>query len=300
MRKTVELLARAASCDATVLLTGETGCGKELAARALHAEGRRAGGPFEVLDCGAITPSLLADQLFGHVRGAFTGATNETPGVFERARGGTVLLDEIADLPLYLQPALLRICETGEVTRIGADRSIQVDVRIIASTRRNLADEVFSRRFREDLYYRLQVLPIQVPPLRERREDLPVLVASILAELGVQHPGPIEGQPLDELGRRHWAGNVRELRNLLARTVVLGEGEMRFAELCFEPEELPQLELDARASFADQRKSVLARFERAFFRQLLREHEGNLHQCARAAGLDRSYLRRMLRRYDLR
>jgi DNA-binding NtrC family response regulator len=300
MRRTFALLERAAACDASVLLGGETGTGKELAARAIHTEGRRAAGPFEVLDCGAIPAGLLASELFGHVRGAFTGAREDRAGIFERAHHGTVFLDEIGELPLELQPALLRACDRGEVTPAGGNLTRKVDVRVVAATHRDLAAEVLARRFREDLYYRLQVLPITLPPLRARKDDLPALCAHFLADLGLREPGPITGENLALLASHGWPGNVRELRNTLAQALSLSAPGARFTDLAIQlgpatasPEDDPS------APFSARKDAAIARFERDFLTDLMRQHDGNIKAASRGSGIERTQLKRMLRKHGL-
>ena len=299
MRRTFALLERAAACEATVLLGGETGSGKELAARAIHAEGRRARGPFQVLDCGAVPEGLLGSELFGHKKGAFTGASADRPGVFARAHGGTVFLDEIAELPLAHQAALLRVCDRGEISPVGGAGSERVDVRIVAATHRDLASRVLERCFREDLYYRLQVLPIVLPPLRGRPGDLPLLVAHLLGELGVRDPGPIEGAGLAALSGHAWPGNVRELRNVLEQAVALAGPRAQFAELRFSLQAPPAAGDDRQAPFQARKEAAIARFERDFLVELMRTHEGNIKRASRASGIERTQLKRMLRKHEL-
>jgi transcriptional regulator with GAF, ATPase, and Fis domain len=225
MRELFGLLAKIAPTEATVLVEGETGVGKELVARALHARSRRHGRPFLVLDCGAVPPSLIESELFGHERGAFTGAVAARAGVFERAHGGTLFLDELGELALELQPKLLRVLETGELTRVGGERPIRVDVRVVAATHRDLPRMVGERRFREDLYYRVAVIRVRVPPLRERREDIPLLAAAFARQVGAGAALPdVALEAVFETYRRHdWPGNVRELRNAVERALVLAD-----------------------------------------------------------------------------
>jgi DNA-binding NtrC family response regulator len=302
MRKVFTLLERAAQSDVTVLIEGETGTGKDGAAQAIHALGARTRGPFEVLDCGAQVPALLASELHGHVRGSFTGAAQDRAGVFERAHGGTVFLDEIGELPLDLQPALLRVLETSTVTRLGAHTPMQADVRIIAATHRDLAEAVVAGTFREDLYYRLQVLPIALPPLRTRREDLPILCAEQFRDHGIE-PGPIEGPNLALLAQHRWPGNVRELRNVIERALVRAGGAARFADLAIDlgdavrPATEPGRGAD---SFQERKKEAVDRFEREYLVELLREHAGNVKQASRASGIERTQLKRLLRKHALK
>ena len=301
MRQTYALLERAAGTDATVLLLGETGTGKELAARALHDLGPRAGGPYEILDCGAVAAGLLASDLFGHVKGAFTGAAADRPGIFERAGGGTVFIDEVAELPLDLQPALLRVCDRGEVTPVGSTRRVPVDVRIIAATRRDVAAEVVAGRFREDLFYRLGVVTVTLPPLRARRSDLPALVTAILQGLGMAEPGPIDGAGLGLLAAYDWPGNVRELRNALERALVASPGARRFRDISFAAAGAREPERPASSphSFHEQRQQVIAGFERQFLSDLMAAHGGNILRASQASGIERTQLKRLLRRNRL-
>jgi transcriptional regulator with GAF, ATPase, and Fis domain len=215
---------RVAATNATVLILGETGTGKELVARAIHLRSTRRHRNFVVVDCGALPGTLIESELFGRERGAFTGAHTSQAGRFEAANGGTVFLDEIGELPLELQPKLLRVLQSGQIERLGGSRTTRVDVRIIAATNRNLAEEVHAGRFRRDLYYRLNVFPITVPPLRDRREDLPALVRSLSDRFGRELGRPIERiEPgsFQALEQHDWPGNVRELENVLQQAVIL-------------------------------------------------------------------------------
>ncbi|HLU68084.1 MAG TPA: sigma 54-interacting transcriptional regulator, partial [Kofleriaceae bacterium] len=229
MRAVFAQLERAADSDVTVLLSGETGTGKELAAEALHARSARHKGPFVVVDCGALPAQLVQSELFGHVRGAFTGASADRRGAFESAHGGTVFLDEIGELPLELQPQLLRVLEQRDIARVGETRRVPVDVRIVAATHRDLRRAVNQKTFRADLYYRLAVLPIRLPPLRERLSELPELVASLCDQCGIGEPHRSRlTSPafIEELGRHDWPGNVRELRNHLERACIAAPAEL--------------------------------------------------------------------------
>jgi len=220
-------VGRVAGSDATVLIEGESGVGKELVARAIHQRSPRSSSPFATLNCAAISPSLVESELFGHEKGAFTGAERLRRGRFERADGGTLFLDEIGEMPLAVQPKLLRVLQNGELERVGGSTTLAVDVRLIAATNRNLRDEVEAGRFREDLYYRLEVYPLTVPPLRERREDIPLLVQHFARVLGARHGVVIEEIPpevLRRLGAYDWPGNVRELMNVVERAVLTSAG----------------------------------------------------------------------------
>ena len=222
-----ELVARVAPTDARVLITGENGSGKELVARAIHEVSRRAARPFIEVNCAAIPSELVESELFGHKKGSFTGAVADQAGKFEAAHGGTLFLDEIGDLALHAQAKILRALQEGVIVRVGDSKTIPVDVRVIAATNRDLSHEIAEGRFREDLYYRLNVMPIHVPPLRERARDIPALVSHFVAVLGHgpgMAPKPFTGDALRRLQRRHWPGNVRELRNAIERLLILASG----------------------------------------------------------------------------
>ncbi len=226
MREMFARLEKLARTDTTVLVTGETGAGKELVAEALHDYSPRSKGAFVVLDCGSIPPNLIESELFGHERGAFTGATNSYAGAFERAHGGTVFLDEIGELPLGMQPKLLRVLERKEVRRVGGSKTIEVDLRVVAATNRDLGVEVNRGRFREDLYYRLAVARVHVPPLRERKDDLPLLIEHILSTTPNGETASIAQETIDLMMKHDWPGNIRELRNACERAVLLSTGAM--------------------------------------------------------------------------
>jgi DNA-binding NtrC family response regulator len=228
IRRVFSLIQRMAEVDATVLIQGASGTGKELVARAIHFRGGRAAGPFVAINCGSVVRELVASELFGHTKGAFTGATGDRPGLFEIAAGGTVFLDEIAELPLDLQPHLLRVLEQREVQRVGGSRITPVDVRVVAASNRDLRVEVEAGRFREDLYYRLDTLPIALPPLADRREDLPLLVEHLLTRecrrQGRATPPTLDADTWAALEAYHWPGNIRELGNVLTRALLLSNG----------------------------------------------------------------------------
>ncbi len=291
MRALFAVLERAAASDATVLLEGETGTGKEAIAESIHRASPRAERPLLTVDCGAIPSTLLESELFGHERGAFTGAHVARAGIFEAARGGTVFVDEIGELPSELQPKLLRVIEARTVKRVGSSAHVPVDVRIVAATNRGLRELVTKGLFRADLYYRIAVVSLRVPPLRERRDDVPLLVAHLLESFGPRpKPDPLLARAfLQSLARRSWPGNVRELRNLLERCIALGPG-------VDDDENANANEV----ALKDARAAWNAEFEAEYLKQLLAREGGNVAAAARAANVDRAYLYRLLARHGLR
>ena len=308
MREVARVLRLAGPTDATVLITGESGTGKELAARALHAESPRRVGPFLALNCSALPTDLVESELFGHVKGAFTGADRDRPGVFQAARGGTLFLDEIGDLAAAAQAKLLRAIETREVTPVGASTAVAVDVRLVAATNRPLDRMVNEGLFRDDLLWRLQVVTVALPPLRERRADIPALAAQFLAEFSERYNRRIEG--LSESARRaliayDWPGNVRELRNVLERVVVLTEGQLvdvgdlparvTGAERPVGPVEAALADLP----FQDARERAARAFERSYLTAALERHGGNVSATARSLGIHRQSLQKVLKRLGL-
>ncbi len=306
MRQVFAILERTSPSDASILFLGESGCGKELAARAVHDASPRRDGPFVVFDCGAATESLIESDLFGHVKGAFTGAAGDRQGAFAAAGGGTLFLDEIGDLPIGLQPKLLRMLEAGEVIPVGGRKPERHDVRVVAATHRDVFGEVARGGFRGDLYYRLAVVEVHLPPLRQRRDDLARLVAIFLERAGAPHLAATVGGPnLARLAGYHWPGNVRELRNVITRAVALAGPARDFAELpiLLRPTLAPTDEpAAARADrpFHDAKQAVVDRFEREYLTDLVRRNAGNLSAAARAAGLERKFLYKLLERAGLR
>jgi DNA-binding NtrC family response regulator len=300
MQRVHRALRSASQMSSNVVLIGETGTGKTAAARALHDASQRRSGPFETFDCSAVVPTLIGAELFGVVKGAFTDAHETRPGAFERAHHGTLFLDEITELPLESQAALLTVCEARQVTPVGGRKPLSVDVGLVAATRTELAEAVVAGRFREDLYYRLEVLRVAMPPLRARLEDLPVLCDELLSRLGVAQRGPIEGRNLALLESYAWPGNVRELRNVLERAVAQSPEGSSFAELDIRLGPGGAMEPDERlASFQAHKKGVIDRFERQYLQRLLTEHAGNIRAAARAASLERTQLKRLLRKHGL-
>jgi DNA-binding NtrC family response regulator len=282
-----------------VLVTGETGTGKELVAKALHDKGPRARGPFVVVDCGALSPQLVESELFGHERGAFTGAVARHVGALERAHGGTVFLDEIGELPGPAQAALLGALERKRVRRVGGSAEIALDVRIVAATHRDLRAEVNRGTFRADLYYRIAGAHLSLPPLRERPEDIPLLVRRFAEEAGGS-PDLVPESVVESFTRMHFAGNVRELRNAVERALALDlEGAA--------PLDPPARDEDRGAAgetpvvrYRDARAKAVADFERAYVTDLIARAGGNASEAARLAKMDRPYLLGLLRRYSLR
>ncbi len=298
MRGAFYLLERAAKTDATVLIEGETGTGKEGAAESIHKLGARADKPFIVVDCSALPPQLLESELFGHERGAFTGATQSRCGAFEAAEGGTVFLDEIGELPLDLQPKLLRALEKREIRRLGANQHQSIDVRIIAATNRDLRALVNEGTFRSDIYYRLAVLKLQLPPLRERPEDIPLLVEKLSERLGLgeELQQQLFGhEALNRMQKAAWPGNVRELRNFVERCAVM-EQALPLEAATREP----GFVVDTSLTYTEAKRRVVDEFERQYLSALLRDHGGNVSKAARAAELDRPYLYKLLYRHGLR
>ena len=311
MRALFSTLETVAGTEATVLIQGESGTGKELIAEAIHGASGRAGGPFVVFDCGAVSANLLESELFGHEKGAFTGAASAHEGCLEAADGGTIFLDEVGELPLELQPKLLRAVERKEVRRVGASTTRKVDVRIVAATNRDLAAEVNRGAFREDLYYRLAVVRLTSPPLRERAEDIPLLVEHFLrgllptaadAEAALaQIPSEVWGR----LAEQPWKGNVRELKNLVERRLALGdtvdrELAGRVAPPVASTGDVLDLRfaIDPARGLIDQRNELLARFERTYLRDLIARHNNNISRAAASAGIDRMYFKRLLKKYE--
>lgn len=295
MERVRELIAEVAPTEVTVLIQGETGCGKELVARAIHGASRRARGRLVAVNCAAIPETLLEAELFGHRRGAFTGAEQARDGKFVTAHGGTLFLDEIGELPLGLQPKLLRVLEEGAVTPLGADAPRPVDVRVLAASHRHLKAEVEAGRFRADLYYRLHVVPIDIPPLRQRREDIPALVHHLLPRLAARHGRVVRDIPpqvMEWLQAQPWPGNVRELENTLERMVVLAR------------EGVVQIPADGTAAgglapfFAEKRR-LLEAFEREYLTRALAYAGGHLGVVARLTGISPRQLYNLLRKHGL-
>ena len=301
MREVFAVLELAARSDVTVLITGETGTGKELVARALHEASERRKQPFVTVDCGALPENLLESELFGHVRGAFTGALSERKGAFQRADGGTLFLDELGAVSPTVQSRLLRALEAKTVKPVGADQEKTIDVRVLAATPVDLATRVASGDFRADLFYRLSVLSLELPPLRQRREDIPVIVAELLRRRGFD-PTKLAGPNLERLQVHAWPGNVRELRNVIDRALALSPGARDFESLRlgFEPI-APRQRLAVRVDrpFKEAKDELVDVFEARYLAEVHRTHDGNVSAGARFAGVDRKHWRTLLRKHGL-
>jgi len=302
MRRVFALLERVAASDAPVLVRGETGTGKELCAEALHRHGPRSKGPFVVADLAGVSATLLESELFGHARGAFTGAVSDRAGAFERAEGGTVFLDEVGELPPELQPRLLRALENRQVKRVGANDYRRFDARIVAATHRDLPAECRAGRFREDLYHRLAVVVVELPPLRARPGDIPLLVERMLADTG--RAAPLAPDTMALLEAYDWPGNVRELRNVVERAVSLGSADGSVpGDVLGLPGGAPAAAArptgGAPPPYKEAREKLLAAFERDYLSAILDAHGGNVSASARAAGIDRVYLHRLMRKHGL-
>ncbi|MDB4963585.1 MAG: Response regulator of zinc sigma-54-dependent two-component system [Myxococcales bacterium] len=293
MRRLYRLCERLAASDVPVVIEGETGTGKEVLAEALHEEGARRQGPYVVFDCTAVPANLLESELFGHERGAFTGAVSPRKGVFEQAHQGTLLIDEIGDLDLSLQPKLLRALERGEIRRVGGDRPIRVDVRIVAATRRDLDREVQEGRFRDDLFHRLAVARIELPPLRARRGDVTLLAQHFWASLGGD-PRALTSDLVSRWEATPWPGNVRQLRNTVARRIALGDLATVDAERSVvASSDVIDDVLQKSLPLVQARQLVVDAFEQRYLERILAEHGGSVTNAAAAAGIARRHFQRM-------
>ncbi|MCL2777698.1 MAG: sigma 54-interacting transcriptional regulator [Polyangiaceae bacterium] len=301
MRGVFERCRKAAPTDLTVLILGDTGCGKELVAQAIHQASARVHKPFVVVDCGAIPPSLAESTLFGHERGSFTGAVDRRISPFVEADGGTIFLDELGELPIDVQPKLLRALAEQRIKSVGSNTYRPVNVRVIAATRRDLVREVNAGTFRSDLYFRVAQLRIELPPLRERLEDIPSLVRKMIGDLGDPSANDrVTTDSLERLMRHDWPGNVRELRNVIAVALAFGkEGPIDLAQHL-----VPLVSGSASTptrgrTFQDAKREVLARFEREYFTALYAECSGNVSEIGRRAAMERAHVRGYLRRHDI-
>ena len=300
MREVFDLIRRVADSQTNILITGESGTGKELVAKAIHFNSLRQSGPFVPVNCAAIPEQLLESELFGHVRGAFTDAKSDKRGLFEEAQEGTLFLDEISEMPMMLQAKLLRAVQEREIRRVGATRSVPIDVRIIAATNVKLVEEVKAKKFREDLYYRLNVIEIRLPPLRERKEDIPILVQGLLNKSVAAQQKSVHEVTETGLARLldyQWPGNVRELENVIERAATLCQGQQITLE------DLPPVIREVRGEGqmiedAVDRLLPLAELEQAYIRRILEKMGGNKYQAAQVLGIDRKTLYRKLGEMD--
>jgi two-component system response regulator HydG len=307
MLEVYRMIDSVAHSSSTVLIQGESGTGKELVARAIHNRGSRANKPFIPVNCSAIPETLVESELFGHLKGSFTGAVATRTGLFEAADTGTILLDEVGELPLHLQVKLLRTLQEGEVKRIGAPESAKVDVRVIAATNVDLHKAMINGSFREDLYYRLNVITIPIPPLRERIDDIPLLSYHFLRKYALRSGRDIRRISLEamrSLRNYNWPGNVRELENAIERSVVMVKGDVIM------PSDLPTSltnnddtvipkNMLYDLSFSEAKKRVIDRFERDYITEILRRAGGNVSEAARQSNLDRSNFRRIAKKYNI-
>ncbi|HOJ52729.1 MAG TPA: sigma-54 dependent transcriptional regulator [Syntrophales bacterium] len=302
IRELKEMISIIAPTNAWVLIMGENGTGKELVARSLHRQSRRAHKPFVEVNCAAIPDDLIESELFGHEKGAFTGATQQRRGKFDLAHEGTIFLDEVADMSLKAQAKILRILQEKKFERVGGNRTITVDVRVIAATNKDLEKEMEAGRFRADLFYRLNVIPLRVPPLRERKEDIPLLVERFLQELAEKEGGPVKRmteEALEILMQHDWPGNVRELKNLIERLVILVPSEI------IDADDIPPFSINGTKGegvikdTADSLREAKMEFEKKFILQKLRENDWNISKTAEVIGLERSNLHRKIKSYGI-
>lgn len=308
MRRVFHVAETYAPTDATILIQGETGTGKEVLAEEIHRHSKRKDKPFIVIDCAALAKDLIESELFGHIKGAFTGANTDRVGAFEHANGGTVFLDEIGDLSPSLQPKLLRVLEKRELRRVGSNDVRSVDVRIISATNRKLQTEVNEGNFREDLYFRLSVVHTELPPLRKRKEDIPVLAKKFLEEFhgpdAMDLVEDFEGT-MEAFKKHDWPGNVRELRNLVeiasySERRPLNLGTFLYFGRMAPVEEKNGPEHKADRPFKEAKNDLIRDFEQDYLRDLLKRYDGNVSRAAREAGIERAYLQRLIRKYNLR
>jgi transcriptional regulator with GAF, ATPase, and Fis domain len=318
MREIFATLEKVAPSDLTVLVQGETGTGKERVATSIHQKSRRKRRPFVVLDCSAIPRDLMESTVFGHEKGSFTGAVALHRGAFEQAHGGTIFMDEIGELDINLQPKLLRVMENREVKRVGGDKTIRVDVRVVAATNRDLRKMVAEGQFREDLYFRFSVIQIELPPLRDRKADIDLLSNYFLDDLQDRHPQGKRMRLTD--GARQmllshaWPGNVRELKNVMERAISLSDGDeitrtdlyltssprrAAPASALSSDDNVGTYTVDTSVAYKDAKQELLDGFERAYMSRIIEEHKGNISQAARSSGLTRYHLRELLKKHDL-
>ena len=307
MHKVFETIQKVAETDLSVMIRGDSGTGKELVAQALHNRSPRKNRPFITVNCAAISRELVESELFGHEKGSFTGADSRRLGRFESADGGTIFLDEIGDMALETQAKVLRVLQEKKLERVGSTQSIEVDVRVISATHRDLEKEVETGEFREDLYYRLKVVEVELPPLRERTEDIPSLSYRFLEQVAERlgrEPKPLSPEALATLTRHPWPGNVRELRNVLEQAAVLASGEdIAVGDLHLPGQSSPSdpaFQLADGMTFSDAKRQTVESFERDFLLRSLRSHEGNVSRTAQAIGMVRQSLQQKIRELGLR
>ena len=314
MRQIFAIVEKIAATQATVIIEGETGTGKDLVARAIHSMSPRKDKPFAVFDCSAVAPNLIESELFGHEKGAFTGAVRARAGVFEAAMGGTVFLDEIGELTLDLQPKLLRSLEQREIKRVGSNTAVKLDVRVICATNKNLKKEVQEKRFREDLYYRLSVVKISLPSLQERAEDIPLIVEKMLADGkfnrladGKLKITRVDDAALKTLSHYDWPGNVRELSNVIERASSLAEGDeiaknhidYVLTDMLEGDERTDKMQIDSSLPFKEAKQKLVEVFEKEYLEDLLKRNNHNLSKAAREAKVDRKHIRNLLKKYGI-
>lgn len=302
IREILDLVARVAPTDARVLITGENGTGKELVARAIHRQSKRADKPFVEVNCAAIPAELIESELFGHEKGSFTGATAQRIGKFEQANGGTLFLDEIGDMSLNAQAKVLRALEEGRIERVGGNKLITVDVRVIAATNKNIPEAIKNGTFRDDLYHRLKVIPIHVPPLRDRREDIPLLVNAFVEDVCARNGMArrmVSQQAMNRLEARDWPGNVRELRNAIERLVILSPGSEVDTALLDPPSGTGGGEFDDILGKGGTFQEFKERAEAAFIKRQLDRYRWNISKTAEALDIQRSHLYTKMKKYGL-
>lgn len=308
MRRVFHQVETYAPTDATILIEGATGTGKEVLAEEIHRNSHRAGKPFIIIDCASLAKELIESELFGHKKGAFTGANSDRVGAFEHADGGTVFLDEVADLGAGLQPKLLRVLEKKEIKRLGSNTVRKVDVRIVSATNKNLCNEVNSGRFREDLFFRLSVAQIELPPLRRRKEDIPLLTRKFMEDFfeGETEEDIVSfDKAMDAFRNHNWPGNVRELRNLVEIASYSGRHPVDLSAFLYlarvkTEEDGSSQEFTADRPFKDAKNELVRRFEVDYLRDLLGRHDGNVSRAAREAKIERAYLQRLIKKHNLR
>ena len=301
LREIYAILEKIAPTDATVVVEGETGTGKDVVARSIHSQSRRKDGPFMVFDCGAVPENLIESELFGHEKGSFTGAHSTRQGVFELAHGGTVFLDELGELPLELQPKLLRALAERQIKRVGGSQFEPIDVRVLAATRRDMTAEMNAGRFRSDLFFRIAQVRVELPALRERLSDLPLLVEEICKRSGRPDAAPVvERWIQSRMASYDWPGNVRELVNVTQVAAALAETPDAIDDvLTLSRGDGAEPPRHAHTAFAEAKRTAVASFERDYFSSLARASKGNVSEMARQSGMERHHVRAYLRKYGI-